>query len=628
LELAGELEELRLELDRARAARNEQLEQEIADLQARLAQAEAAAAEPGQEVDELRLALEQARQTIEQRAAEIERLSQELEQVQSHAQEAAAEKELARLREELDEAESTRDDALQDLEEVRAAMNAAESAADEKELELSELRRQLAEAEAERARLAGSESELSAVRERESHLQTTLDEIRDELAQTLSRMKAEEAARREAIASLKAAEDARDRALGERDELSARLAEMESAPVDVSRFEEELLKGFELGSDLVSAQLEYLNAEERKNELVKEMEQAVNLEALNALVEQLREADGALSERQSEFEALERKWNAFHGQLDDTSQLLLLKFTGLIEYEMREARAASEKAEALALELESARASFQKKFQSLEKQLDEKDLVNGELEEELSQLANQVAELSEQLARAENEDDDEAAWKGFEEMRRELREKSELLALYRQEHETDPDRHSLEEQLQSLKERYEEGRRRIAELMELVSERDQRLAEMEESIRGGGGVFHGTLLSGSKLLSDLGLETPKPDDEGLQNLGAELSRSRASLQEKRACFERLEQEQKADEAALAAKRVAIDTAGNNPALRERLELEIVLLINKLAGREEALRRLSEHFEEEVGQRTAEDMPAVGQNRPVQMSEPSQDSQSG
>ena len=388
--------------------------------------------------------------------------------------------------------------------------------------------------------------------------------------------------------------------------------------VDPEQMEATLLRGFDVGSDLVSAQLDFYAAEEEKAVLVAKMESAVDLDALHILVDELRQAEEYLAGRQEDFVRLESEWNAFHNDLDETSRILLLKFTGLIEYEMREAQQAVNRADALQNELETSLKRSRQAVESFEKRLVEKDQTNEELEEELAQLSAQVTDLSDRLAQSQTDQGgglESVSWNETSKLREELQEKSELLDLYRRERLSAgrKNNESIEEQLTLLGERYQRSRERISELLDAIGDRDRRLAELEQDVAATS-AFQGELLSGTNFVRDAGFVNASHDARHeLDDLGEELTKSREELKEKFAIFAAVDSEQRAGEIDLVEKRKSFAQAkerGLDGETQEKLELEINLLTYQLQLREDQLNALAEELKGDEEHQTVEDMPAV------------------
>ncbi len=437
-----------------------------------------------------------------------------------------------------------------------------------------------------------------------SQLIATLEEIRNELEIAKSQYQAEQ----------RTNEDLRS----ENQQLTSKMLESSEPGIDADKMEATLLRGFDVGSDLVSAQLDFYAAEEEKAVLVAKMESAVDLDALHLLVDELRQAEEHLAARQEEFVRLESEWIVFHNELDETSRILLLKFTGLIEYEMREAQQAVNRADALQEELEISLQRSRQAVVSLEKRLVEKDQTNEELEEELTQLSAQVTDLSDRLAQSQTDEGgglESVSWNETSKLRDQLKEKSELLELYRRERLTAGRRtsDSIDEQLTLLSERYQRSRERISELLDAIGDRDRRLAELEQDVAATT-AFQGELLTGPNFARDAGFVTASHDARHeLNDLGEELTKSREELKEKFEVFSALDSEQRAGEILLADKKKEFATAkerGLEAQTQEKLELEVDLLSHDLELREERLNALSDELKGDEEHPTIEDMPAV------------------
>lgn len=286
----------------------------------------------------------------------------------------AADLEVDVLQTRLDESQA-RERALQ--ESLGGLTSAAEDEAALKE-ELAEAKARLETAEQEVAEL---QQQLGDSRAQESSLSQTLDELRQNL-------EAEVAAR--AAAEEQAASEGGDTTPDYQDVLAVDL-------------EANMLRGFDMGAELISAQLDNFDCQARKDELVAEMESVATKDALTTLLERMGQIDSELNETTERFDTLENEWNDYLEELDETSQVLLQKFTGLIEYEMREARQSIGLTEALQKELASVQAELSEREEDTQRLLRDKDEVTEQLEEELAQLSSEVTELNEQLIKRESD---------------------------------------------------------------------------------------------------------------------------------------------------------------------------------------------------------------------------------
>lgn len=417
-------------------------------------------------------------------------------------------------------------------------------------------------------------------------------------------------------ATLAATENEKDTLSDELYDLKLRSTHESSSPEQTDTIENNLLRGFELGSDLVSLQLEFLAVEERKSNLLERLDQTDNPEEFERLSEEMLELDSELLDSKTEFETFETQWNAFHNSLDHTSQLLLQRFTGLIEVEMREARRATEETQIFAAKLEQTKKRYIDQLESLERELEDKNLVNGELEEELAQLASQVTELNEELVlgrKLGEEQDPSQAASSRSSLLHEIETLRELLKLYREERSTDPDRSGIDWEI-------------VAEtLPERLRRSHQRLQELRQSFqalnpdRAAPTPFSGTLLSNSKLLEDLGLDdfSPAPTLSG-DGGGPAHSIPHSVLLSVGKTLSRLESEQASDELAYEKLGIAYNLSGADlqdaSALDEKGRLQLNLILNALSAREEAMFSLTRELHESGADAhpTIEDLPTISE----------------
>jgi hypothetical protein len=228
---------------------------------------------------------------------------------------------------------------------------------------------------------------------------------------------------------------------------------------------------------------------------------------------------------------------------------LLETLIGIIESEMQQSRAAEARVMVLQKQLEKSgykpgEESDGETVEELKKRLEERDLLAEELEEELSQVSIQLAEVSDQLAQreaGEAELQQELSWKEVTAMREQLREKTELLERYRAERNRDRDSNleSLEEEIDNLNARYQQGRERISELVKELEERDRVLSRLRSGGSEGSDLDEADALMGPLLNVDE-FELPLPplveldesEQQATEQLLAEVDELSTNLPEK------------------------------------------------------------------------------------------------
>ena len=528
--------------------------QTLEDGQIELEQVKAARSAAEAELEQSKAERQNLAATVDATVSEKAQLSQEVESLQATVRESTAE--LANERRQLTHTLDKLERAVSRLDRVQADL-------DEEQERSARLGAQLTDALEDRnrgvIRLRELQEEFQSWRD--AQLEKGDDALlapRQADSEALALSQAREHALRQELESLKGAADELRASRAEALAALAAREQSEQFEPQAQRLQEQLLYGFDLGAELVAAQLEYLAAEEHKNTVLMEVQRCDDLETLAGIEDELGQAEETLAARQTEFETLEDQWNAFQGELDEAAQHLLQKFTGLIEYEMREARHAADNVEELTRELATVQSAQIDKLESLERQLEEKNLLTSELEDELAQQASLAAELAEQLAIA----GDPKGVEGDEEVE------------------------ALKTRLAEFTLRQDQYRQRIAELLGMLAERQQKLDQLEA-----GAVAPETLVTVTE-----------------------------SLDAKSARLDELLEQQAEDKSNLAAKRAEMVALGSDaPAeARERLQLEVVALINSLAAREDEINALEDDLDSAANQPTLEDLPAVPAVRPAEL----------
>lgn len=572
----------------------------------------------------------------------FEELNQELILAQSRTSE--LETELADARLQLvrlaDGAEPT------STEELEAELELARSRAEATALELDELRRELESREREKnlqESLGGMAMAANLDGDRE--LERELERVRKQ-AETSELQVAElEIAIEESRLQVGSLEQALEQAKQQLE--SARSEESGEGLVLAVDLEANMLRGYDMGAELISAQLDNFETQARKDELVQKMEKVETRDDLAELMDEMAQVDQLLSQRGETFDRLECEWNDFLTELDETSQVLLHKFTGLIEYEMREARQSLGKAEALQREVVAARALAVEQEELHHRMLADKDAITEQLEEELSTLSSEVTDLNEQLLQQTTlQEDIQASIEEadfledipppptFATRRASEPEPDAPMVLDFEAPTTEPlelespgpdapaqevERGLLYEELRSISERYIRSRQRIHDLVGMLEERDRRLAELERDAELKRAPRPKPSLA-EKLLRRTGFVSdvePELDDEA-----SELARFREKLQQKRDIFTFLDQQVSYSQDAVAQRMFELQQAGYHlePEQEALIQEQLTDLQQEMDGRDSTLGRLEQELEEDDPHKTAEDLPAVPNSFDLEASE--------
>lgn len=434
-------------------ATNDQLEesrQRARDLEQQLAQEKDEAQTLRSELEQKGQTLESLRQTVESTQTELERsqgqLSKTTVRLERLLSDLAEEQErAARLGAQLTDALQDRNKRVQRLRELQREFSewreGTPAPEDDSAVQLDELT-----------------NELTASQSRELELQQALNELREKFSELVR----------------------------EKNALSLTISEpgdSDSAPSPPAGFHAdqdfEVVTGVELGAQVLAAQMDLIQLHQRHESLTQMMAEVDSQDALRSLLVDLKNCEDDREHRAELFEILNTEWEQFLERLSEPSRQLLETLVGLVENEMKQARAAEARIEVLRKQLESTNSESPEAVHRLQEQLSEKTALVEELEEELVSVSAQLTEANDQLAQLESSEGD-VSWQETKALRQELKEKSELLEQYRSERQSvySPSESSLEDELENLNTRYKKGRRRISQLLAELEEKNRLLSEL------------------------------------------------------------------------------------------------------------------------------------------------------